>query len=176
MRSMETVPEAITTAPEAGAIASSTRRRRCGPRTVGVPAGTSPLPFTASPYGDARLTLMARSRLFGLSRLDLTRLIRPAEQVVERAVLEHHHDHVVQAILTRRSGHRRPQLIAAPTRSPLRPDSTTRARVRHRPVWMIRAPRSIRMTRAAIGACRIAGHMGEPANQTAAVADAPART
>jgi hypothetical protein len=36
---METTPEAITTAPNAGRIASSTRRMRCGPDAGNGPAG-----------------------------------------------------------------------------------------------------------------------------------------
>jgi uncharacterized membrane protein len=54
----------------------------------------------------------------------------------------------------------------------IEPSSPTAASGSHRPVRVIRAPRSIGMTRAAIGARRIGGHMGEPVKH-AAVAEAP---
>jgi hypothetical protein len=85
-----------------------------------------------SPLRDRVAQLLADHALEGL---DLARLIQPAEEVVERAVLEHHHDHVVKAVLTLRCGHSRSPFIAARTSTPVPiPNSNRCARGCHRPV------------------------------------------
>jgi hypothetical protein len=65
--------------------------------------------------GPARDRVAQLLAAYALEGLHLTGLVQPTEQVVERAVLEHHHNHVIQRSPAVSSDHRgSPSIASAP--------------------------------------------------------------